>query len=72
MLVYLYMKEKCLSCLNHLCGGSLRYSQAAGHRWLTPEILATQETEIRKIMVLSQFEQRSYLENTNLKKGLAE
>jgi hypothetical protein len=27
---------------------------AAGHRWLTPVILATQEVEIRRIVVQSQ------------------
>jgi hypothetical protein len=29
----------------------------AGHQWLTPVILATQETEIRSINVQSQLEQ---------------
>jgi hypothetical protein len=32
----------------------LRFITRAGHRWLTPVIIATQEAEIRRIMVQSQ------------------
>jgi hypothetical protein len=43
--------------------------------WLTPVILATQETEIRRITVQSQTQKqftRPYLEKTHHKKGLVE
>jgi hypothetical protein len=33
---------------------NLRKKVTAGHRWLTPVILATQEAEIRRITVRSQ------------------
>jgi hypothetical protein len=36
---------------------SLKCSDQAGHQWLTPVILATQETEIRRIMDGSQSRQ---------------
>jgi hypothetical protein len=35
-----------------ICGiHSLKMSDGAGHGWLMPEILATQEAEMRRIMV---------------------
>jgi hypothetical protein len=39
-----------LSFANH----ALRIFKIAGRQWLTPAILATQEAEIRRIMVRSQ------------------
>jgi hypothetical protein len=46
----------------------------AGHQWFMPVILATQETEIRRIMVWSQPGQfwRPHLEHIHHKKGVAE
>jgi hypothetical protein len=47
----------------------------ARHQSLTPVILATQEAEIRRIMVQSQLGKkfkRPYLEKTQHKKGLME
>jgi hypothetical protein len=47
----------------------------AGHQWLTPVILATQETEIRRITVQSQASKwfvRPYLKKIHHKKGLGE
>jgi hypothetical protein len=40
----------------------------AGHQWLTPVVLATQEAEIRKIEIQSQ-PGLSYLEKPFTKKG---
>jgi hypothetical protein len=42
----------------------------AGCWWLTPVILATQEAEIRRIVVLGKQFWRPYLEKTHHKKGL--
>jgi hypothetical protein len=39
---------------NSQCCGHERIRSAAGDRWLTPVILATQEAEIRRITVESQ------------------
>jgi hypothetical protein len=56
--------------------GCLKTRCLAGHRWFMPVILATQETEIRRIMVQGQPGQNSswdpYLDKTHHKKGLVE
>jgi hypothetical protein len=42
-------------CFTLLCSASwLKTQPLAGRQWLTPVILATQEAEIRRIMVQSQ------------------
>jgi hypothetical protein len=46
-----------------------------GHWWLTPVILTTWEAEIRRIAVQSQHRQivpKTYLKNTQYRKGLEE
>jgi hypothetical protein len=40
--------------LHHLLKGNKERKYLTGHWWLTPVILATQEAEIRRIMVQSQ------------------
>jgi hypothetical protein len=39
---------------NEICSEIKRFAFSAGHQWLMPVILATQEAEIRRIMVRSQ------------------
>jgi hypothetical protein len=55
--------------------GSLKTISSAGCQWLTPIILATQEAEIRRIVVQSQPRQtvrETYLEKLFTKIGLVE
>jgi hypothetical protein len=49
---YLLKSKMLLPCL-------LQRYKEAGHWWLTPVILATQEAEIRRIVVRSQFRANS-------------
>jgi predicted PP-loop superfamily ATPase len=54
--------------MDHIVRTCLKNKTKARHQWLMPAILATQEAEIRRIMVQSQLSQqfaRPYLEKKN-------